>query len=62
MRIFKGQSRSVGDDWHFPQALAFASSGIRGKAVVSITHDKEIITGKHHLIHMLCAYTFSILE
>ncbi|XP_061961570.1 BEACH domain-containing protein C2 [Populus nigra] len=47
MRIFKGQSRSVGDDWHFPQALAFASSGIRGKAVVSITHDKEIITGGH---------------
>jgi hypothetical protein len=47
MRIFKGQSRSVGDDWHFPQALAFASSGIRGKAVVSITHDKEIITGKY---------------
>ncbi|XP_011034742.1 PREDICTED: uncharacterized protein LOC105132766 [Populus euphratica] len=47
MRIFKGQSTSVGDDWHFPQALAFASSGIKGKAVVSITHDKEIITGGH---------------
>ena len=47
MQMFKGKSPSVGNDWQFPQALAFASSGIGGKAVVSITHDKEIITGKH---------------
>ncbi|KAJ6722799.1 BEIGE/BEACH-RELATED [Salix koriyanagi] len=47
MQMFKGKSPSVGDEWHFPQALAFASSGISGKAVVSITHDKEIITGGH---------------
>ena len=47
MRMFKGQSVSGGDEWHFPQALAFASSGIRSKAVVSITHEKEIITGKY---------------
>ncbi|KAJ6879250.1 BEACH domain-containing protein C2-like isoform X2 [Populus alba x Populus x berolinensis] len=64
MRIFKGQSRSVGDDWHFPQALAFASSGIRGKAVVSITHDKEIITGGHadNSIKLLSADSAKTLE
>ncbi|KAJ7962251.1 BEACH domain-containing protein C2 [Quillaja saponaria] len=46
MRMFKGPAGS-GDEWHYPQALAFATSGIKGSAVVSITYDKEIITGGH---------------
>ncbi|KAJ4848486.1 BEACH domain-containing protein C2 [Turnera subulata] len=45
MRILKGPSGA--DDWIFPQALAFAASGIRSTAVVSVTYDKEIITGGH---------------
>ncbi|KAL5792543.1 hypothetical protein ACOSP7_001137 [Xanthoceras sorbifolium] len=47
MRMFKGPSGSGADEWHFPQALAFAASGIRSSAVVAITQDKEIITGGH---------------
>ncbi|KAK3194967.1 hypothetical protein Dsin_026277 [Dipteronia sinensis] len=47
MRMFKGPPGPGADDWHFPQALAFASSGIRSSAVVAITQDKEIITGGH---------------
>ncbi|PON35234.1 WD repeat containing protein [Parasponia andersonii] len=47
LRMFKGPAGSGSDDWHFPQALAFATSGIRSSAVVSITCDKEIITGGH---------------
>ncbi|XP_015584318.2 BEACH domain-containing protein C2 [Ricinus communis] len=47
MRMFKGPAGSGPDEWQFPQALAFASSGIRSTAVVSITCDKEIITGGH---------------
>ncbi|KAJ9171294.1 hypothetical protein P3X46_014682 [Hevea brasiliensis] len=47
MRIFKGPAGSGTDEWHFPQAIAFAASGIRSTAVVSITIDKEIITGGH---------------
>ncbi|KAJ6404649.1 hypothetical protein OIU84_012752 [Salix udensis] len=64
MRMFKGQSVSGGDEWHFPQALAFASSGIRSKAVVSITHDKEIITGGHadNSIKLISADSAKTLE
>ncbi|OAY49278.1 BEACH domain-containing protein C2 isoform X3 [Manihot esculenta] len=47
MRMFKGPAGSGTDEWQFPQALAFAASGIRSTAVVSITCDKEIITGGH---------------
>ncbi|XP_059651515.1 BEACH domain-containing protein C2 [Cornus florida] len=47
MRIFKGPSGSGSEEWHFPQALAFPTSGIRSSAVVSITCHKEIITGGH---------------
>jgi hypothetical protein len=47
MRMFKGPAGSGTDERHFPQALAFATSGIRSSAIVSITCDKEIITGKH---------------
>lgn len=46
MRMFKGPAGSGAEEWHFPQALAFASAGIRSSAVVAITCDKEIITGK----------------
>ncbi|TYI54698.1 hypothetical protein E1A91_D11G093500v1 [Gossypium mustelinum] len=48
-RMFRGPAAagSGSDDWHFPQALAFSSSGIRNSSIVSITCDKEIITGGH---------------
>ncbi|MBA0769276.1 hypothetical protein Gotri_018023 [Gossypium trilobum] len=48
-RMFRGSAAagSGSDDWHFPQALAFSSSGIRNSSIVSITCDKEIITGGH---------------
>ncbi|KAL7108777.1 hypothetical protein ACP275_06G135100 [Erythranthe tilingii] len=47
MRMFKGPTTSGSEEWHFPQALAFPTSGIRSSAIVSITCDKEIITGGH---------------
>ncbi|KAA8520543.1 hypothetical protein F0562_014799 [Nyssa sinensis] len=47
MRMFKGPTGPGSEEWQFPQALAFATSGIRSSAVVSITCDKEIITGGH---------------
>ncbi|CAL9245584.1 unnamed protein product [Arabidopsis halleri] len=34
-------------DWEYPQAQAFASSGIRSSSVTAITNDGEIITGGH---------------
>ncbi|PPD98676.1 hypothetical protein GOBAR_DD04305 [Gossypium barbadense] len=46
-RMFKAQGGSGSDECQFPQALAFASSGIRSSSIVSITCDKEIITGGH---------------
>lgn len=49
MRMFKGSAGSNSEQWQFPQALAFAASGIRSSAVVSITCDNEIITGKEVL-------------
>ncbi|XVF33458.1 hypothetical protein REPUB_Repub17cG0170100 [Reevesia pubescens] len=47
IRMFKGPGGSASDEWQFPQALAFASLGIRSSSIVSITCDKEIITGGH---------------
>ncbi|KAK9910693.1 hypothetical protein M0R45_034645 [Rubus argutus] len=47
MRMFKVPAGTGSEDWLFPQALAFATSGIRSSAIVSITCDKEIITGGH---------------
>ncbi|WCJ22828.1 BEACH domain-containing protein C2 [Euphorbia peplus] len=47
MRMFKGPGGSGADEWVFPHALAFPASGIRSTAVVSITCDKEVITGGH---------------
>lgn len=55
MRMFKGPTGSASEDWHFPQALAYSTSGIRSSAIVAITCDKEIVTGKH--IHT-CCYDF----
>ncbi|OIV89875.1 hypothetical protein TanjilG_18595 [Lupinus angustifolius] len=46
MRMFKGPP-GMDEDWQFPRALAFAVSGIRSQAIVSITCDREIITGGH---------------
>ncbi|XP_061347009.1 BEACH domain-containing protein C2-like [Gastrolobium bilobum] len=46
MRMLKGPA-GTGEEWQFPQALAFPVSGIRSQAIVSITCDKEIITGGH---------------
>lgn len=45
MRMFIAPAGSE-EEWQFPQAQAYAASGIRGSAVVAITCDKEIITGK----------------
>ena len=45
MRMFKAPAVSA-EEWQFPQAVAFPVSGIRSQAIVSITCDKEIITGK----------------
>uniref|UniRef100_A0A1J3HZE8 BEACH domain-containing protein lvsC n=1 Tax=Noccaea caerulescens TaxID=107243 RepID=A0A1J3HZE8_NOCCA len=47
MRMFKAPASSGTGDWQFPQAQAFASSGIRSSSVVAITSDGEIITGGH---------------
>ncbi|XP_010559117.1 PREDICTED: BEACH domain-containing protein C2-like [Tarenaya hassleriana] len=47
IRMFKGPVSSGPDDWQFPQAQAFASSGIRSSAIVAITSDGEIISGGH---------------
>ncbi|RDX89246.1 BEACH domain-containing protein C2, partial [Mucuna pruriens] len=44
IRMFKGPA-GTSEEWQYPQALAFAVSGIRSQAIVSITCDKEIITG-----------------
>lgn len=51
MRMFKGPAGSGSDEWHFPQASAFPAAGIRGSAVVAVTCDKEVITGKHFCMH-----------
>lgn len=47
MRMFKGPSGSGVEELHFPQALAYPTSGVRSAAIVAITCDKEIITGGH---------------
>ncbi|KAK9143642.1 hypothetical protein Syun_013042 [Stephania yunnanensis] len=47
LRMFKGAAASGSEEWQFPQALAFATSGIRGSSVVAVTSDEEIITGGH---------------
>lgn len=58
MRMFKGQAGAVSEDWHFPQALAYPTSGIRSSAIVAITNSKEIITGMYS---SLLLYTWVML-
>ncbi|KAF5453352.1 hypothetical protein F2P56_028258 [Juglans regia] len=64
MRMFKGPAGSGADEWQFPQALAFATSGIRSSAIVAITCDKEIITGGHadNSIHLISSDGAKTLE
>lgn len=62
MRMFKGPSGSGVDEFHFPQALAFATSGIRSSAIVSITCDKEIITGKNLCVLILPSVTHHLIS
>lgn len=45
-RIFQGLDVSK-EVSNFPKAQAFVASGIKSSAVVAITCDKEIITGRH---------------
>ncbi|KAG8363377.1 hypothetical protein BUALT_Bualt19G0016000 [Buddleja alternifolia] len=47
MRMFKAPTGPGPDEWDFPQALAFPAPGIRSSEIISITFDKEIITGGH---------------
>ncbi|GAB2217261.1 hypothetical protein Drorol1_Dr00000433 [Drosera rotundifolia] len=47
MRMFKGPTGPGSDEWQFPQAVAFATTGIRASSVIAITNDKDIITGGH---------------
>ncbi|KAE8672128.1 Beige-related and WD-40 repeat-containing protein isoform 2 [Hibiscus syriacus] len=47
IRILKMPAGSGYDESQFPQALAFAASGIRSSSIVSVTCDKEVITGGH---------------
>ncbi|KAG4132604.1 hypothetical protein ERO13_D08G042866v2 [Gossypium hirsutum] len=47
IRMLKMPAGSGSDEEQFPQALAYASSGIRSSSIVSITCDKEIVTGGH---------------
>ncbi|KAI3504354.1 hypothetical protein L1887_32955 [Cichorium endivia] len=47
LRMFKGKSRSRSAGRVFPQAHAYAASGIRSSSIVSITHNNEVITGGH---------------
>lgn len=47
MRMFKTPTPSESEEWNFPQALAFPSSGVQSTRIVSITGDREIITGEH---------------
>ena len=61
MRMFKGPAGSGADDWHFPQALAFATSGIRSSDIVSITCDNEIITGKYLFVLILSLHTSNLI-
>ncbi|KAL2233976.1 UNVERIFIED_CONTAM: BEACH domain-containing protein C2 [Sesamum indicum] len=49
MRMFKGPTATGSEEWHFPQALAFPTSGIRSTRIVSITCDREIITEYHQM-------------
>nr|GMD65017.1 BEACH domain-containing protein C2 [Ipomoea batatas] len=64
MRMFKGPTVSGSEEWNFPLSMAFPTSGIRSSAIVSITSDKEIITGGHvdNSVRLISADTAKTLE
>ncbi|CAI9101616.1 OLC1v1038984C1 [Oldenlandia corymbosa var. corymbosa] len=64
MRMFKGPTNSTSEDSHFPQALAYAASGIRSSAIVAITCNKEIVTGGHvdNSVRLICVDGAKTLE
>ncbi|KAI3693320.1 hypothetical protein L6452_33155 [Arctium lappa] len=47
MRIFRGKSGSSSEERKFPQAHAYAASGITSSSIVSVTYNNEVITGGH---------------
>ncbi|XP_071714690.1 BEACH domain-containing protein C2-like [Rutidosis leptorrhynchoides] len=47
MRYFRGKRGSGSDEWKYPQAHAYAASGIRNSSIVSITYNNEVVTGGH---------------
>nr|XP_043628907.1 BEACH domain-containing protein C2-like [Erigeron canadensis] len=47
MRIFRGRRGSTSKEWTYPQAHAYAASGIRNSSIVSITYNNEVIMGGH---------------
>lgn len=46
MRMFRVKTGSSSKEWKYPQAHAYATSGIRSSSIVSITYNNEVITGK----------------
>ncbi|KAI3829204.1 hypothetical protein L1987_03321 [Smallanthus sonchifolius] len=47
MRMFRRKRRPDSKEFTYPQAHAYAASGIRSSSVVSITYNNEVITGGH---------------
>ncbi|PWA68195.1 BEACH domain-containing protein [Artemisia annua] len=47
MRMFRVKTGSSSKEWKYPQAHAYAASGIRSSSIVSITYNNEVITGGH---------------
>ncbi|KAI3703216.1 hypothetical protein L1987_73135 [Smallanthus sonchifolius] len=47
MRMFRRKRRPDSEVFTYPQAHAYAASGIRSSSVVSITYNNEVITGGH---------------
>ncbi|KAK1418727.1 hypothetical protein QVD17_27873 [Tagetes erecta] len=47
MRMFRRKIRPSSEKFTYPQAHAYAASGIRSSSVVSITYNNEVITGGH---------------
>ncbi|KAJ0819058.1 putative transcription factor WD40-like family [Helianthus annuus] len=47
MRFFRGKSGSKSEGFTYPQAHAYAASGLNTSSLVSITYNNEVITGGH---------------
>lgn len=67
LRILKGQTGPGSEESIFPQAMAFAATGIRSTNVVAITRDQEIITGTSfftplQVFFILCETYFECLS